>query len=400
MSKQTILVLASTFPRWKKDTEPRFIYDLCQHLDERFGLIVLAPHCKGAASEEQFGRIRVVRFRYAPERFEKLAYEGGIAAQLGKHPWYWLLVPWFFAGQLLAALKIMRIADLHSIHAHWLIPQGLVAVLANKLSSSPAPLVCTSHGGDLFGFRDAFSIYLKKIVLRHCHQLTVVSQPMVAAVRKLNRAVPISVIPMGVDLRRKFVPSNLAPILPEQILFVGRLVEKKGLTYLLQALPQVLKVYPDTRLTIIGDGPLRDLLKKQVAEYRLQLSVSFHGRCGHAELVSFIQSSGVLVLPFVVATSGDTEGLGLTLVEAMGCAKPVIVGDVAAIHDVVEHEHSGLIVNPKITPELVSSIFHMRRNPQHAQKMGIQARQWAVENFDWSSIGKRYSELMAKNERL
>ncbi|HBS25635.1 MAG TPA: glycosyltransferase family 4 protein [Gammaproteobacteria bacterium] len=394
MSKQTVLVLASTFPRWKRDSEPRFIYDLCNHINERFELIVLAPHCRGAASEEQFGRLRVKRFRYAPEQFEKLAYEGGIAAKLGRYPWYWLLVPWFFLGQLIATIKIIKSYDVTVIHAHWLIPQGLIAVLAKKLSRSSLPILCTSHGGDLYGFQDQLSLYLKTFVLKHCEQLTVVSKPMVDVVRRLDSNVAIKIMPMGVDLQSKFTPSHSIRPHPEEILFVGRLVEKKGLKLLLAAMPQVLEAYPDTRLRIIGDGPLRDQLTSQVDALGLRSEVSFLGRCIHSELVTHLHSAAMVVLPFSVAVGGDMEGLGLTIVEAMGCETPVIIGDVPAIHDVVQHGQHGVIVNPESKEALANAVIALRDSPQKARKMARSGRQRALQIYDWQVVGERYSELL------
>ncbi len=68
--KTTLLVLASTFPRWKDDTEPRFVYDLCQRLMSEYEIIVLAPHAKNTKKQESFDGLTVIRYRYAPEKFE------------------------------------------------------------------------------------------------------------------------------------------------------------------------------------------------------------------------------------------------------------------------------------------------------------------------------------------
>ena len=80
-----VLVLTSTFPRWRGDREPPFVFELCRRLAASHELLVLAPHCPGAATEERLAeRLTVCRFRYAPERLESLAYEGGILEDLDK----------------------------------------------------------------------------------------------------------------------------------------------------------------------------------------------------------------------------------------------------------------------------------------------------------------------------
>jgi len=81
LNKPTLLVLASTFPRWKGDTEPRFVYDLCLRLKEEFSVVILAPHAKGTKQQEKMDGLQVYRYRYAPEGLENLAYEGGITAR-------------------------------------------------------------------------------------------------------------------------------------------------------------------------------------------------------------------------------------------------------------------------------------------------------------------------------
>ena len=131
-TKPTILVLASTFPRWKGDTEPRFVYDLCLRLKEEFSIVILAPHAKGTKLKEEMDGLQVHRYRYAPEGLENLAYEGGITAKLKGNKLNYLILPLFFLGQWLAILKLLKQQPVKVIHAHWLIPQGILALLAKK----------------------------------------------------------------------------------------------------------------------------------------------------------------------------------------------------------------------------------------------------------------------------
>ncbi len=126
-----ILVLTSTFPRWSGDREPPFVFELCKRLAETNEVTVLAPHCRGAVAEERIGeRLRVRRFRYAPELLESLAYEGGILEKLRLARWRHLLVPAFFLAEAWAALRAIRRERPDVIHAHWIVPQGVVALVA------------------------------------------------------------------------------------------------------------------------------------------------------------------------------------------------------------------------------------------------------------------------------
>src|SRR5690606_22279057 len=90
-----ILVVTSTFPRWPKDNEPRFILDLCRHLADFAEIRVLAPHAPGAAIEETLEGVDVTRFRYFFERWQSVTYAGGIVGRIRQNPWRLLQVPLF-----------------------------------------------------------------------------------------------------------------------------------------------------------------------------------------------------------------------------------------------------------------------------------------------------------------
>ena len=125
------------------------------------------------------------------------------------------------------------------------------------------------------------------------------------------------------------------------LMFVGRLVEKKGVGDLIAAMPAILAKRPEARAVIVGHGPLEDRLKTQAAVLGVADAVSFAGHKTNQELPDILRSASLAVMPFCVAGNGDVEGLELAAVEAMGCGLPVIVGDVAAIHDVVTGRPAG-----------------------------------------------------------
>ncbi|MGI9262428.1 MAG: glycosyltransferase family 4 protein, partial [Woeseiaceae bacterium] len=123
-----LLVLTSTYPRWSGDTEPRFVEYLSQELAKSYEVVVLAPHCDGAARRETLSKdgrsISVHRFRYFIPTLQSLAYEGGILSRIRRNPFRILLVPFFIAAQLYAISVLHRRYRFDAIHAHWIIPQG------------------------------------------------------------------------------------------------------------------------------------------------------------------------------------------------------------------------------------------------------------------------------------
>jgi glycosyltransferase involved in cell wall biosynthesis len=395
-SKPVLLVTTSTFPRWEGDSEPRFVYDLSKRLCDNFHVIVLAPHYAGATTHEVRDGMTIYRYRYAPAALETLAYEGGITANLKQQPWKLALLPLLFAGQWLVLRKLLKQYPVTTLHAHWLIPQGVIAVLGMLgLKHKPA-LVCTSHGGDLFGLQDTFSTRLKRWVIRHCNALSVVSHAMLPAIETLagKASPPVAVIPMGTDLTQTFVPNPNSSRHPSQLLFVGRLVEKKGLKHLLQALQQLLPQHPDLQLLIAGSGPLQTELETQVRQAALEQHIIFTGRLEHAELVKLYQQATLAVFPFIQAQNGDMEGLGLVMVEAMGCGCPVLASDMPAVRDVIRHGENGYLAEAGNAAALASAIHTLLDQPALREQFAQQGLQTVQQHFDWPPVTQRYQMLL------
>ena len=282
--KKRILVLTSTFPRWEEDEEPSFVFELCSRLKTQYRIHVLAPHFPGAKTYEYFEGIHIKRFRYFIKPYQRLAYQGGILARLRHNPWQYGLLPFFFLGELFSLIRLLRSYRFQLIHAHWLIPQGLVAVMARLIVGSDISLLCTSHGGDLYGLRGRLMDWIKRWVVSKADALTVVSSAMFDEVTELGAGHGrVHVIPMGTDLRDRFVPPRERRK-GERILFVGRLVEKKGVEYLIRAFPLINEKYPGARLCIVGDGPERGVLEGMCAELGLEDSVRFLGAVKHDSL--------------------------------------------------------------------------------------------------------------------
>ena len=398
IGKPSVLVLTSTFPRWEDDKEPAFVFELCRRLTDEFDVTVLSPRSSGSKDSENMSGLRVFRFPYFFKRWENLAtHSGGILSRLKANRLNYLLVPFFLFGQLLAFLKLMRRERFNLIHAHWLIPQGIIAVIAMTLFRKKIPLICTSHGGDLFSLQNWFFQGLKRWVMKRSQKMTVVSNAMKDVVVKMGVAPgKVDVIPMGVDLRNTFIPDENVKRNDAEILFVGRLVEKKGVRYLLDALPAVLSCFPEARLTVAGAGPVENELRDLADHLHLSEKIDFLGMVSQDRLPVLYRRATLAVFPFVVAKSGDQEGFGLVQVEAMGCGCPVISGDLPAIHDIIVHEKTGLIVSSGNSQALASAIIRLLKNRNFGKEMAGEARQWVGARYDWQVIAEKYGKVYDK----
>ena len=392
-SRPVVLVLASTYPRWRDDPEPGFVHELCRRLTTRFDVIALVPDAPDADPSGILDGVQVIRYRYAPRRLETLVNNGGIATNLRRSPWKWLQVPGFLLGQYVAARRLLKRRHVDVIHAHWLLPQGLTARRLKRVTG--VPYLVTSHGGDLFGLRGRVLNVLKRRVAAASSAMTVVSSAMREEAVRVGLQPPrMSVLPMGVDLRDRFVPDPTVQRGSDELLFVGRLVPKKGLVHLLDAMPAVLAQRPAAMLTIAGFGPEEGALKTQAERLGITAQVNFLGAMAQSELPALYRRASVFVAPFIRDDSGNQEGLPVVLMEAIGCGCPVLVGEVAGIEDLLGDARADVCVKPGDNGALATAIVGLLRDPEQARLRAVAIRAAAADRIDWQTVADGYAQQL------
>ena len=392
--KSNLLVLTSTFPRWQGDKEPPFVFELSKRLTANFNVHILAPHAPNAKLKENSAELKITRFQYFITHFQTLAYNGGILANLKRNSWLYGLVPLFILGECICLYKILKKNDYIAIHAHWIIPQGLVAILVTRFMRKEIPVLCTSHGGDLYGLNNWLLKKLKIWVLNQFYAITVVSNAMRKETLRLGIASEkIQVIPMGVDLKSQFVPNHNIQRQKNSILYVGRLVEKKGVIYLLYAFAKILNRYPNSILTIVGSGVEELPLKQRTKDLGIVGRVRFLGAVENSELPVLYQQHEVVVFPSIIGKDGDREGFGLVLVEALGCECAIIATDLPALQDILTDRENALIVEQNNVEQLATKLSELFDDADLRQTLGKNGRSFVLAHYDWEIIASRYNHF-------
>lgn len=393
-TRPRLLVLASTYPRWPGDPEPGFVHELSKRMVEWFDVIVVCPHTIGAKRREFMDGVQVERYRYAPASLESLVNNGGITTNLVRYPWKWLLVPTFLLGLAWATARLMHRSRVDIIHAHWLIPQGCVAAFAALLRRRHH-FVVTSHGADLFALRAPIFQILKRFVVRRASAITVVSEAMKNELVAIGADVGrVTVQPMGVDLADRFTPvfGGLHRA-TDEILFVGRLVEKKGLRDLVSAMPAILEQRPAAVLTIVGFGPELATVKALATDLGLSDHVHFLGPRSQADLPALYRRAAVFVAPFTEAATGDREGLGLVLVEALGCGCPVVTTYTPAVREVFGGWPE-YVADPGSPSSLAAQVVRVL-NGQSAARAWVERQLPSLrDRFEHSRVAAGYADLL------
>jgi glycosyltransferase involved in cell wall biosynthesis len=394
----SILLLTSCYPKAKGDSAGIFLHYLAKGLKaEGWRVIVQAPNFPGGKQRETIDDVDVRRFGYFFPAWQGLCYRSGMLTNLRQSPCLWFQVPFFLCSMFSHAALLLRRERIDLIHAHWALPQGLVArVLQSWLK---VPVVLTVHGGDAFAFSGWIGRTLKRLVLRKVEACTANSSATQKEIRKCDPALDIRLIPMGVDADR-FHPQSLEQnlrkqlqIQAEMILFVGRLVEKKGVRHLLNAMPSVIQAFPQAVLVIIGEGTQRKELEELAQRLGIQPSVRFLGRLANEDLPKYYAAAHVFVAPSIIDKFGDTEGLGIVFLEAAASQVAMIGTSVGGISDVLIDQITGTQITPNDPDQLAREINRLLQSPELRDRLGLRARRHVVENFSWKRIAERFTAL-------
>lgn len=389
--KVGLLMLASTYPRWREDTLPNFVHDLAKGLVSDYRVYALVPHFYGAKTHEALDDVEVMRFRYAPERKQRIAYCGGMLAALKGNCLNWLILPVFFLAQIFSVLRIIHRESIAVVHCHWMIPQGVSAFFAKIIFRKKIRVVLTVHGGDLYAFDNVLGRVLKKAALWAADEVVVVSNALRIDLQEKFGEKKITVLPMGVDLTRKFTPPETSR--RSGLLFVGRLVGKKGVLTLIKAYALAVDQGIKLPLTIVGDGPLRLELESLVETLGLEDKVVLKGAVENSRVIDYYQKAELVVMPSETDATGDAEGLGLVLVEALGCGAKALVSDIEAFKDITAGLSAVTVFRAGDFRHMAGQLLELSLGSDQDGESVSDNRGLLIDKFDWSGVCARYKQI-------
>lgn len=347
---------------------------------------VVAPHAPNLADDETLSAARVHRFRYAPVCWERLAYAGTMHEFVARGVANKILFASFNLAFLVTALRVIRVARPQVIHAHWWLPGGFVAALASLLTRTP--LVITTHGTDVELLRRArLATPLARFVFSRARAVTCGSTYLRGQLLALGvtDAARVSVIPMPVSPLFENPKSKTEN--PKLILTVARLTAQKSIDTLISALAILRGRGSPARVTIIGDGPERAALEKQVHGLGLQDCVEFWGALPQKELSRYYAECAVFVLPSI------REGMGLVLAEALLCGAPVIAANSGGVTDIIRDDETGLLVPERNAPALADAIEKILSDRALAAHLAENGSAWVRERFTRERVAAQFAEI-------
>jgi len=410
-----VLYITTAFPRYEGDVITPWLVETIKRLKERgIETEVFTSSYKGLRDQKIYG-INTKRFRYFLKKWEDLTHEETTPDRLKRGIRYKILVLFYLLGGIIGIIRLCKKGSYDIIHVHWPFPHAIFGYLAKNLCN--AKMVSSFYGVGLKWIKNKMPFFIPflKWAINKSDAVTAISTYTAREINEIIDKKKVTVIPFGAAITGtqpvaqgfSLATKNHSP----NILFVGRLVERKGVKYLIEALDICRHEFPAKRdlphiaglrqgrdaakggdnscstiLTIVGEGPERANLEQLVTKMGLSHRVTFTGRISHDELKECYKNCDVFVLPACIDSKGDTEGLGVVLIEAMSYKKPVIASRVGGIVDIIKDRETGLLVPEKNPIKLADAIYEVLDNKALANRLGEAGEKFIKANFSWEKI--------------
>ncbi len=378
-----VLLLTHSFPRFRGDPAGNFIFQLTQSL-QYLGVEfhVVAPASSGYPDYEVMDGIHVYRFRYAPRKYETLAYTGNMAQDVSTQWSARFAMVGLLGSYFTETVRLRRKIQPDLIHAHWWFPGGLVGSWVSKMSH--VPLISTLHGSDVRLIQNVSAAQsVARMVLEHSTKVTTVSRWLASKVVSYAKKADVVVAPMPVD-SDLFSPDESTPRAENRFLFVGRINEQKGLGIAIRALAAMKQF---AYLDVVGKGDIAEY-EQLATELGVRDKVVFHGGRSHEQLPELYRSATALLVPSI------DEGLGLVAVEAQLCETPVIAMESGGLTDIVQHDKTGLLIPVASgAPTFAAAMDELLSNKNRARSLGVAGRISALAGFAPESVALKYLQI-------
>ncbi|RLF18827.1 MAG: hypothetical protein DRN06_00400 [Thermoprotei archaeon] len=282
------------------------------------------------------------------------------------------------------------------IHAHysfnWLPP--LLLAIGSQLN---IPGIVTSHsalpGYEYDPVRYLYALMPHRLLLSKAQVMISVSRAvdhlMAALVNKRVRRV---IIPNAVDTN-KYRPSHREPSDP-LVLYVGRLIYRKGIHVLLHAFKKVIKEEREAKLVIAGSGYMEPFFKALASSLKLRGYVEFRGNVSDEVKAEFYRRAWLTVVPTLYG-----EGFGIVAIESMASGTPVVASEVGGLKEVVDNEVSGLLVKPNSPKKLAEAVIALLQDPVLRKRLSVNARLKALKEYAWDSVASQIIDIYSEAHR-
>jgi len=379
MSRAPVLYVLKRFPRLSETFVLRELLEL-EAQGERILIDALLPP-EGGPAHAELASLRAP-VRYLPRR-PRLRQPSVASAHLRvglRSPLVWARLAsrarrrgtWRRFVQAGLTADRARQAGARHLHAHFATAAADVARDAALLTH--VPFSVTAHAKDIFHADHAPQLARR---LEGASAVVTVSEHNAEHLRGILNGVPVHHIPNGVPPASPGPGTQGGPLL-----FVGRLVAKKGVDVLIDACALLRSEFPELGVEIVGGGPLAEELAGRAGRAGVADRIRFLGPQPAEVVDAAFRRCSLLALPSRIDEHGDRDGMPTVLVEALARGVPVVATDLVGIPEVVRHGETGLLVPPDDPPALAAAIARLVRDPKLARELAAEGRVLVAERFN------------------
>jgi len=370
-----ILFLSHAYPAPQLITHAKHIETLAVNLARRgLEIIVLAPKILRASKDyEENGRLKVIRFSFATN--EKI---------LGEYKNYlnWRILS-LFANCWKALKKTIRETKPELIHCHFILPFGVIGVLARKRFN--LPLLVSGHGTDILVLpqKGFFMRALIRLVLSQTDALTIPAKHLEEHIKSIYSGARPEIIPMGVDTDR-FKPEREKG----NIIFSSRtFYPVYDIQTLLKAFSEILVYFPNYYLELAGDGPMRSELENLAERLKIARATRFLGRLNHNELAEHLGRARIYV------STSRSDGASVSLLEALACGAFPVVSRIPANSEWIKDGQNGLLFEPGNPSDLAAKLKQaILQYPTYSPLIPLN-RELVIKNANLDIVCERFINL-------
>jgi len=303
--------------------------------------------------------------------------------------------------------RAVKILKQYQIKTVWFGAAAPLALMAKQLRTSGATnIVALSHGHEIWWAKIPILKQLLRKIIKDVDHLGYLGQftkgEIVKASNQIDKFVQIA---PGIDTDHFMPKSARADLIKKYrledrrvIVSVGRLVHRKGQDKLIESLPKILQSFPGAVLLLVGEGPIKQMLKNTAKQLGVTNQVIFAGRVQHIDLPDYICLGEVFAMPVRSRFAGlEAEGLGIVYLEASACGLPVIVGNSGGATDAVIDGVTGLLVNGSDTDQIADAVCKLLTDQSRAKAMGLAGRGWVIENWQINTWSEKFNKLLLAN---
>ncbi len=295
-----------------------------------------------------------------------------------------------------AAAAVSRVQETGCgyLHAHFASYQTEWAVCLSRLVGIPYGF--TAHATDIYRDRNLLAEKIRgaRLVIS-CTQYNV-DHLRAQAPDAANR---VHLVRHGLDLSAFGPPAPLPELELPHWVAIGRLMEKKGFSHLIDAVAELEARGAPVRVTLLGGGPLEAALRKRIAERGVEHRVELRGAVENREVLAVLAGCTGLVVPSVRAKNGDVDGIPNVILEAAAMGRPVVASALSGIPEALVHEQTGLLVPPGDAVALASALEAVGRSRDWASALGRRGRALVERDFDVVKNTSRHRELLLRARR-